>query len=108
MRYGLLPADLEVIVNTLQAYPQIEKALIFGSRAKGNYKPGSDVDIAIVGAGIDQSQVATLSFALNEETFLPYFFDIVHYDTIEEIALKEHLDRVGEVIFQRENGRCCI
>ena len=55
MRYGLLPADLEVIVNTLQAYPQIEKALIFGSRAKGNYKPGSDVDIAIVGVGIDQS-----------------------------------------------------
>jgi uncharacterized protein len=105
MRCGLLPADLAVIVNTLQACPQVEKALIFGSRAKGNYKPGSDVDIAIVGADIDQSLVATLSFTLNEETFLPYFFDIVHYDTIEEIALKEHIDRLGQVIFQREDGR---
>ena len=102
MRYGLLPADIEVIVGAMQACPQVDRALVFGSRAKGNYKPGSDVDIAIVGSNIDQSTVATLSFFLNEETFLPYFFDIVHYDTIEEIAFKEHIDRVGKVIFQRK------
>jgi predicted nucleotidyltransferase len=105
MRYGLLPADIAVIGSALQAWPQVIKAIIFGSRAKGNYKPGSDVDIAIVGADIDQSLVAALSFSLNEETFLPYLFDIVHYDTIEEITLKEHIDRVGQVIFQREDGR---
>lgn len=105
MRYGLLPADIAVIGRALQAWPQVNKAIIFGSRAKGNYKPGSDVDIAIVGANIDQSLVAALSFSLNEETFLPYFFDIVHYDTIEEIALKEHINRVGQVIFHREEGK---
>lgn len=86
----------------MQACPLVDRALVFGSRAKGNYKPVSDVDIAIVGSNIDQSTVATLSFFLNEETFLPYFFDIVHYDTIEEIAFKEHIDRVGKVIFQRK------
>lgn len=101
MHCGLLPADIEVIVGALQACPQVDRALVFGSRAKGNFKPGSDVDIAIFGSDIDQSTVATLSFFLNEETFLPYFFDVVHYDTLEEIALKEHIDRVGLVIFTR-------
>lgn len=105
MRYGLLPADIEVIVGVLEACPRVDKALVFGSRAKGNYKPGSDVYIAVIGGDIDQSIVAALSFAFNEETFLPYFFDIVHYDTLSELALKEHIDRVGQVIFQREGGR---
>jgi len=46
-RFGFKPGDLETIVQTLSKFPEIKKAVIFGSRAKGTYQAGSDVDIAV-------------------------------------------------------------
>ncbi|SHO50995.1 hypothetical protein [Desulfopila aestuarii] len=61
-----------------------------------------DIDIAIKGRAIEQSCVSGLSYALNEESSLPYFFDIIHYESISEKALIEHIDRVGCQIYVRE------
>lgn len=94
-RIGLLETDLEIIVQTLSQYSKVEQAYIFGSRAKGNYKNGSDVDIAIKGADLDFDTVSQISFLLNEETSMPYHFDIVNYHSIQEPALLDHIDRVG-------------
>ena len=104
MDFGILPRDLAEIIQALQEITAIEEAVIFGSRAKGNYKKGSDIDIAIKGLAIDREDVATLSSLLNDESSLPYFFDIVHYEEISEMKLVEHVDRVGQVIYLRENG----
>ena len=71
---------------------------LFGSRAKGTYKAGSDIDIAIKGSNIDHKLVMALSTRLNEETTMPYFFDIVHYDGITDPELRAHIDRVGKQI----------
>lgn len=49
MRYGLTDQDLNYIIKTIAKFDEIEKAVLFSSRAKGNYKPGSDIDIAIYG-----------------------------------------------------------
>jgi uncharacterized protein len=100
MNYGLLQRDLDEILQAFVRFPEIEEAILFGSRAKGNYKPGSDVDLAIKGAKIDHQCVATLSSLLNEETLLPYYFDIVHYENITEIELRQHIDRVGKVLYR--------
>ena len=102
MTYGLLQDDIEVIIHALGQFPQIDEAIVFGSRAKGNFKAGSDVDIAIKGKAIDHSCIAGLSFFLNEETSLPYFFDIVHYEEITEQELARHIDRVGKVFYKRK------
>lgn len=102
MSFGLLPRDLEYITQALQQFPEIETALIFGSRAKGNYKPGSDVDLAIKGERITHTTIARLTFLLNEEYPLPYFFDVVHNETIKNPDLVDHIDRVGEIIFTRD------
>jgi uncharacterized protein len=102
MRYGLRQGDIDEILHVLGQFPQIEEAMVFGSRAKGNFKPGSDVDIAIKGQAIDRSCVAGLSFFLNEETSLPYFFDIVHYEEITEEELARHIDRVGKVLYKQK------
>ncbi len=99
MNYGLKLRDLDQIIQALQQFPQIEAALIFGSRAKGNYEPGSDVDLAIRGSGITHPLVCRLSFLLNEEYPLPYFFDVVHYESLSNRDLKAHIDRVGKVIY---------
>jgi predicted nucleotidyltransferase len=105
MSSGLLQRDLDEILDVLRRFPQIEKALFFGSRAKGNFKRGSDVDIAIMGENIDYSCISALSTLLNEESMLPYYFDIVHLESVTDKPLLEHIHRVGKTFYVRkENG----
>lgn len=92
---GLLKEDVQAIVAAAQALPEIEAVILFGSRAKGNHKPGSDVDLAIKGKNVSYQTAVKLSGVLNEEAPLPYFFDVVAYNTINETNLIEHIDRVG-------------
>ena len=99
VNYGLTDRDLAQILAALHQFPQIEEALIFGSRAKGNYKLGSDVDLAIKGKNITYREVIRLSTLLNEDLPMPYFFDVVHYETLDNPALTDHIDRVGKNIY---------
>ena len=100
-QFGLKQSDLTYIIKTLSRFDTINKAIIFGSRAKGNYRNGSDVDIAIKG-DIDFRTVARLSYLLNEESFMPYRFDIVNYNRTKHSKLKEHIDRVGIIIYAKD------
>lgn len=102
MSLGLRDTDLEYIVQVLSKFPEIEKALIFGSRAKGTHKAGSDVDIAIVGESITFDTISKVRFQLEEESPMPYFFDIVDYTHLEHLELKEHIDRVGKAIWDKK------
>ncbi|MBY0245622.1 MAG: nucleotidyltransferase domain-containing protein [Sphingobacteriaceae bacterium] len=99
-RFGLKNGDLAIIVNILRQYPEIETAIIFGSRAKGNYKNGSDIDIALKG-NISFRNIADCKFMLDEETILPYMFDVLDYNTLKNEELKQHIDRVGVVFYER-------
>lgn len=99
---GLTTKDYEVIVNILQSYPKVIKATVFGSRAKGVFRTGSDVDIALFGEELDLPDIIHLSYLLNEETPLPYKFDLLNFNQINEENLIEHINRVGKVIFERE------
>ena len=96
---GLCQRDVVEIARIFSGFPAVEEAILFGSRAKGTYKKGSDVDIALKGENIDCGLVNTLSALLNEESAMPYFFDIVHYDTLTSAELRAHIDRVGKRIF---------
>jgi uncharacterized protein len=98
---GLLNRDLQYILSALMNFEEIEGAILFGSRAMGNYKKGSDVDIAICGEKISDSVVSELDDLLNEVYPLPYFFDILHYEKINNQKLLEHINTVGKVIFQK-------
>lgn len=99
--FGLLPEDLEIIRHILAQEPTVERAIIFGSRAKGNYKTGSDVDIALQGPHITSETVSHIRYQLNEETLMPYKFDVLNYHTIQEPALIEHIDRAGIVFYEK-------
>jgi predicted nucleotidyltransferase len=103
MNFGLRESDLDYIRKTIKKFPEIKKAVIFGSRARGNYKPGSDVDIAVYGENITFDTLSGLHAMLEEYGPLPYFFDIVDYMHLENKELKEHIDRVGKIIF---SGGC--
>lgn len=97
--FGLKDGDIETIIAVLKKYSQVEQALIFGSRAKGNYKPGSDVDIVLKG---DVYDITTeISFSLNEESILPYKFDVLDYNSISNENLIDHINRVGIVFYEK-------
>jgi predicted nucleotidyltransferase len=98
--FGLTPSDLAVIQQTIAQFSEVKKAFIFGSRAKGTYERGSDVDIALMGNNLEKI-VRSIHYQLEEETRLPYFFDVVDYSTLTNVDLKAHIDRVGKLIFER-------
>lgn len=95
MSFGIPLKGMNLILEALSNHPEIERASIFGSRAMGNYKRGSDVDLVIYGAQVTEDTCIRLSLELNEELPLPYFFDVVHYETLENRELKNHIDSEG-------------
>lgn len=97
--YGLLERDLKFILEAISKYPEIEEVIIFGSRAMGNYKKASDIDLALKGEKVDRRVVRRLSDELEEEYPLPYFFDIVNYRDISDEEFKHHIDNVGKSIW---------
>jgi predicted nucleotidyltransferase len=97
--FGLKDSDIELIVRVLRFHPDVKEALIFGSRAMGNYKPGSDVDIALKG-NLDSETAINVSVELNERTPLPYKFDVLDYSSLSHSPLIEHIDQYGKVFYQ--------
>lgn len=100
MILGLNKKENDIISSVFKKHSGIKEVVVFGSRAMGNFKIGSDVDLALKG-NIDESTRAQVSGELNEETTLPYKFDVVVYDQIGSVALREHIEQLGKVIYQR-------
>lgn len=101
MNFGLPEKTYDMIVKVLDEMKEIEKADIFGSRAMGNYKKGSDVDLAIYGEEVTPDIVNKISIRLNEELPIPYYFDVVHYERLNKEELKAHIDKYGKLLYQR-------
>ena len=99
-KYGLQKTDINNVVAILQANKKITKIVLFGSRAKGNFNKGSDVDIALIGDNLVLNDILDLSLKI-DNLFLPYKFDLIIFDRIKEKALVEHINRVGIILFQR-------
>lgn len=100
-RFGISVRSYELIQETLRNHAEVERAIIFGSRAMGEAKRGSDIDLAIEGAEVTRATAEELSRELNERVPIPYYVDVVAYDRAEEGALKEHIDSEGREFFRR-------
>ena len=101
MNFGLKKRDIDHLLNAFERFPEIQQVLVFGSRAKGNSKAGSDIDLALKGEDITDETISRLRAALDELP-LPYFFDIVDYASVQNKDLQDHIDRVGEVLYQKK------
>ena len=99
--FGLKDEDISTITGIIAQYGEVEKAFIFGSRAKGNYRNGSDVDIALQGKKISLETISGISYVLNEETLMPYHFDVLNYHTLNNPDLIHHIDRVGICFYEK-------
>ena len=101
-----LPAEtLSQLIAVFSTYREIEKVTIFGSRALGNAKPGSDIDLAFSGRKLTLHLVSQIHDYLEEETTLPYFFDCVHFESIQNRELVNHIRKHGKILFERSINR---
>ena len=100
-KFGLYENSYRLILETISNTHKVERALIFGSRAMGNYKKGSDIDIAIFGKGLDFETTSRLHGKLNERLPIPYFIDVVNFETLTNKELKEHILKEGKLLFER-------
>lgn len=99
--FGLSAKDKQLIQDILAKFANVEKAVIYGSRAKGNFRKGSDIDLALFGDQLTWKELSQISSNL-EDTSLPYTFDLSLYQTLTKSTLQEHIDRVGKVFYQRQ------
>ncbi len=99
---GLTQVQNSELLEFIKSAKAITRVVVFGSRAMGNYKPGSDVDLAIWGDGFGAMDAANFAAKLNEESRMPYKFDVVAFNTITSNGLREHIVNIGKVIFERE------
>lgn len=103
MPFGLSSAATESVRNVLAAHPQVERAILYGSRAMGTYKNGSDIDLTLVDGQLDLSLLLKIENEL-DDLLLPYKIDLSLYDQIDNEELKEHIRRAGQVFYQRRAG----
>ncbi|WP_212505792.1 nucleotidyltransferase domain-containing protein [Anaerotalea alkaliphila] len=69
---------MEKIIQVFAKDSRIEKVILYGSRAKGNYRPGSDIDLTVVGEGLGLRDINAMAIAL-DALHLPYEIDLSDY-----------------------------
>jgi predicted nucleotidyltransferase len=100
MNHGLSERTISLIRGVLRTFPQVEKAVIYGSRAKGNYKRGSDIDLTLFGGELTDRVQSRIYWAL-DDLLLPYKIDLSRFSDLRHPALIEHIRRVGLAIYER-------
>ena len=100
-KYGLLKSDIEHLISILKTNNKVSEIILFGSRAKGNFSNGSDIDLAIKGNNLNLNDITTALLEI-DNLYLPNKVDLIIYNHIKETALINHIDRVGIVLFEKE------
>jgi predicted nucleotidyltransferase len=100
MNAGLPPAAIHKVIETIAREPEVQKVILYGSRAKGTQRAGSDIDLCLDAEGLDASVLLRLENEL-DDLLLPWMIDITVRDRIDDPALLEHIERVGIVLYHR-------
>ncbi len=100
MNHGLPPRSLATLYRILAAHPEVETAILYGSRALGRHRPGSDIDLALVGNGVDDRLCGRI-WSEFDASDLPYKVDVTALAQAGNVALAEHIERVGVPLYRR-------
>ncbi len=100
MKYGLPQSTIQKICAVLNRYPTVEKAILYGSRAKGNYKNGSDIDLTLRGTDLTLNVI----YKILDELLLPYTIDLSIFNTIHDPDVIEHIQRVGVTFYDKSKA----
>ncbi|WP_396165806.1 nucleotidyltransferase domain-containing protein [Flavobacterium sp.] len=98
MKFGLTEKTINKINSIFEKIPEIDEVIIYGSRAKGNFREGSDIDITLKGNAISSNYLSKINQEIDELN-TPYLFDISIFDKLESQELIEHINRVGQTFY---------
>jgi len=97
--FGIAQNTVNELNQIFNKYKNIEKVILYGSRAKGNYREGSDIDLTIIG-DVEREDLMKIKDEI-EDSYIPYLFDISIYNQLNSESLKEHINRVGKVFYKK-------
>lgn len=103
MRFGLRDTDITYMHDLFRQHPDIEQVWVYGSRAKGTNRPGSDVDLALIGPDVKRETVSHVHFVLEEDSPMPFFFDVLHWNALVNQNLKDEIERTGKLLYQQNS-----
>lgn len=100
--FGLKDQTIDSICEVLARHPSVEKAVLYGSRAKGDFKRGSDIDLTLFGAQLTTAKLGDIDEEL-DDLLLPYQIDLSIFAQIENMELRDHIRRVGVLFYHRKD-----
>jgi predicted nucleotidyltransferase len=103
MTGGLSERTLTTLRRVLARYPEIERAVLYGSRAKGTHRPGSDIDLSLIGDAVDERTSGRVWGDL-DASGVPVAVDVSAFNGLTSDELRDHIRRVGVVLYRREDG----
>ena len=98
---GLSAEETALLQSVFSAETSLNKVILYGSRAKGTYRPGSDIDLTLTGSCLSTGWLMDLSAKI-DDLLLPYEIDLSIFDHIDNLDLIDHIQRVGKVVFSNE------
>ena len=104
LRFGLKPETIQKICGVLAQHAQVEQAILYGSRAKGNYKNGSDIDLTLKGDANLTRQILYKIMDELDDLLLPYTIDLSILRDINDADVVDHIRRVGIIFYDKENA----
>lgn len=96
---GLSDKDVESIRETLRLFPKVGEAILYGSRAKGSYRPGSDIDLTLKGNELSYQDLLNIELAL-DDLLLPYKIDLSLHHQLDNPLLIDHIARVEKPFYK--------
>ena len=102
MRYGLPDTTIKKINAVFASFPEVDQVVLYGSRAKRSFKPGTDIDLSMYGAGLTSGLLGTIAERL-DELLLPYMIDLSVFAELKHTELEAHITRVGVVFYARDD-----
>lgn len=103
MKFGLSHSAVQRINSVFSRYPQVDKAILYGSRAKGNYKNGSDIDLTLYGTELSLTVIYRILDEI-DELLLPYTIDLSIFKDIRDPDMIEHIQRVGLTFYDKSEA----
>ena len=98
---GLSFGSVDKLKQVFKKHPTIQKVVLYGSRAKGNYKPASDIDLTMFTSETDLSFLFKIENEI-DDLLLPYKVDLSIYSLLDNDQLKDHINRVGKVFYVQD------
>ena len=103
MKFGLSDDTIRTFHSVFSRYPEVEEVIIYGSRAKGNYREGSDIDITLIGPELTDDIRSQIWLDLDDLNH-PYLFDLSIFESLNSENLKDHIRRVGKTFYLKKGA----